>query len=108
MHVLCRSHHAIYVCILGRATMSGGDGTDSSTRVHAVMCVWAPVATSCCARCYVLPLLKAPVLVMSIRYRKAPGLLTKHPGLALGRGGRQDRQTGGEILSAHVYRKQDE
>jgi hypothetical protein len=32
---------------------------------------------------------------------------TGWPGLALGQGGRRDRQTGGKILPAHVYQKEE-
>jgi hypothetical protein len=36
------------------------------------------------------------------------GVLTGCLGLALGQGGRRDRQTGDEILPAHVYHKEGE
>jgi hypothetical protein len=48
------------------------------------------------------------VLVVSIRCRKPSGVLTGCSGIAPGRGGRRDGQTGGEILPAHVYRKEEE
>jgi hypothetical protein len=35
-------------------------------------------------------------------------MLIRCPGLAPDRGGRQDGQTGGEILPAHIYRKEEE
>jgi hypothetical protein len=36
------------VCAYGGVSMSGGDGTNSSTQVPAVMCVWAPVSVLLC------------------------------------------------------------
>jgi hypothetical protein len=36
----------IMACILGRATISDSDGTDFSTRVYAIRCVWPPTAAS--------------------------------------------------------------
>jgi hypothetical protein len=48
--ILCLGHHDVYTCSLGWATMSGGDGRDSSTWVRAVRCMWAPAATSYLAR----------------------------------------------------------
>jgi hypothetical protein len=39
---------------------------------------------------------------------KSPGVLTGRPCLAPDQGGRRDGQTGGEILTAHVYRKVEE
>jgi hypothetical protein len=66
------------------------------------------MATSHRARRYVPLLPEAPVLVMPIHCRKPPGMLIGCPGLALGRGGRWDGQTGGKILHAHVYRKEEE
>jgi hypothetical protein len=46
MLILRQSYHGDYACTLGRLAMSGSDRTDSSTRVHAVWRMWAPVATS--------------------------------------------------------------
>jgi hypothetical protein len=66
------------------------------------------VVMSCRAMFYVLPLPEAPVSIMPIRCRKPPGMLTKCLGLAPGRGGRRDGQTGDEIPLAHVYRKEEE
>jgi hypothetical protein len=51
---------------------------------------------------------EAPVLVIPIRCRKPPGVLTGCPSPALGLGGRRDGQTGGEILSAPANRKEKE
>jgi hypothetical protein len=50
------------------------------------------------------PLPKAPVLVMLIHCRKPPGVLTRCPS----RVGKWDGQTRSEILTAHVYRKEEE
>jgi hypothetical protein len=55
-----------------------------------------------------LSLPEAPVLVMPIRCQKPTGVLTGRPGLAPGRGGRRDGQTGGEILPSHVYHQEEE
>jgi hypothetical protein len=48
------------------------------------------------------------MLVVSIHCRQPLGMLTGCPGPTLGRGGRWDRQTGGEIQLAHAYRKEEE
>jgi hypothetical protein len=55
-----------------------------------------------------MPFPKALVLVMHIHCRKPPNVLTRHPGLTPGQGGRRDGRAGGEILPAHVYRKEKE
>jgi hypothetical protein len=44
--------------------MSGIDGTISSTRVPTVRSAWVPVAMSCLARHYMLPLPVVPALVV--------------------------------------------
>jgi hypothetical protein len=38
--IRCQSDHDDYACSCGRVAMSGGDGTDSSTRVLVVRCEW--------------------------------------------------------------------
>jgi hypothetical protein len=53
-------------------------------------------------------LLEALVLVMPICLQERLGVLTGPSSLTPGRGGRQDRQTGGKILPAHIYRKEEE
>jgi hypothetical protein len=52
--------------------------------------------------------LRPLVLVMLIHCRKPQGVLTRCPSLVSGQGGRQDEQTGGKILPAHIYRKDEE
>jgi hypothetical protein len=47
--------------------------------------------------------LRSLVLVMFIHCRKPLDMLTRCLALASGRGGRQDGQTGGEVLLAHIY-----
>jgi hypothetical protein len=49
--IRCHSDHEDYVCSHGEVTMSGGDGTGPSTRVHVVRRAWAPAVMSCHARC---------------------------------------------------------
>jgi hypothetical protein len=48
------------------------------------------------------------VLVMPIPCREPPSMLIGCPGLALGRGWRQDGQIGGQILPTHVYCNKEE
>jgi hypothetical protein len=48
--IQCQTYHENYVCSCGGVAMSGSDETDSSTQVHAIRCVWVPVAMSCRAR----------------------------------------------------------
>jgi hypothetical protein len=52
-----------------------------------------------------LPLPKAQGLVTLIRWWKPRARLIGGLGLAPGRGGRQDGQTGGEILSTSAYHR---
>jgi hypothetical protein len=51
---------------------------------------------------------EAPVLVMPIYCRKALSMLTRHSGPVPNQEGRRDGQSGGEILPAHTYRKEEE
>jgi hypothetical protein len=41
--IRCQIYHCDYACLHDEVAMSGGDGTDSSTRVPATMCAWAHV-----------------------------------------------------------------
>jgi hypothetical protein len=50
MFTLSQSHYGIYMCTPGRATILDSDGTDPSTQVDIVCCVWAPAVTSFLAR----------------------------------------------------------
>jgi hypothetical protein len=45
--IRCQSYHSDYVCSHGGDAMSGGDGTDSSTRVSAARHAWTHVVMSC-------------------------------------------------------------
>jgi hypothetical protein len=76
MLILCQIHE----CIPGRATVLSGNGTGSSTWVHAVRCVWAPTTTSRRARCLRPPLPEAPTLVVLIHCWKPLGVLDRRPG----------------------------
>jgi hypothetical protein len=63
-----------------------------------------PVMLGAKGHCFSRPL----VLVMPICCRKPPGMLTGCPGLTPCRGGRRDEQTGGKIMHAQVYHKEEE
>jgi hypothetical protein len=45
--IQCQNDHGDYVYSFRVVVMSVDDGTDSSTRVPIVSCVWALVITSC-------------------------------------------------------------
>jgi hypothetical protein len=45
VHLMFESLRCVCV-ILGRATISDGDGMDPSNRVYAVRCAWGPTAAS--------------------------------------------------------------
>jgi hypothetical protein len=50
MLIQCQSYHVDYACPFGEVAVSGGHGTDCSTRVPAARCAWVTVATSCRTR----------------------------------------------------------
>jgi hypothetical protein len=45
--IRCQSNRGIYVCSRGGVTISGVDGTDTSSRVSIASCMWEPVVASC-------------------------------------------------------------
>jgi hypothetical protein len=51
--------------------MSGGNGTDSSTQVLIVRCMWVPVALSCHAR-YSMPLSLEDPTVLALPDTECP------------------------------------
>jgi hypothetical protein len=62
---------AIYACSFGGVAMSDYDGTDSSTQVPTVMCVWVPVAVSYHAR-HSMPLSPEDPTPVALLITKSP------------------------------------
>jgi hypothetical protein len=63
--IQCQSYHGDYVCTLGRAAMSDGDGIDLNTRVPATRGVWVPMVLSYHGRHLMMLPLIGPVLSIS-------------------------------------------
>jgi hypothetical protein len=77
-----------------------------STQVHSIRCVWAPAATSLCARLLQAPLSEVLGSAMLIHLLEALGhALPRTRVSAPGLWERRDGQSGGEILSAHTNRR---
>jgi hypothetical protein len=78
--IQCQGYHDDYACSCDGVAMSSNDGTDPSTRVPAVRCVWVPVTVSYHAR-HLMPLLSedlAPTALLDIE--KPPSVAAGDPG----------------------------
>jgi hypothetical protein len=68
-----------YACIPSRATISGGDGMDPSTRVYDAKHAWAPTTMFLHTRHLRSPLPEDPGQAMLIRYWKPLGAFNRRP-----------------------------
>jgi hypothetical protein len=97
-----QSYHGDYACTLGRVAMSGGDGTDSYTRVPIARHAWDlwPCPIMLGNKCH--HFLRPHDLLNPIR-----GWSDWMPMPIPGWGGRRAEQIGSKILAAHVYRNEE-